>query len=149
MTKKQIKFASGSLVIVATIIYLIYTGISQTSVYFLTVSELIDQKNTIPDEGVRVNGTVVPGSIDKDSSNLKVSFKITDSKKNLFVHYEGIIPDMFKDNIEVVVEGTIDKNGNLIANTLLTSCPSKYEAEKKEYSNKMAFPNKMEFSNKI
>ncbi len=137
MTKKQIKFTAGSLVIVATIIYLIYTGISQTSVYFFTVSELIDKKDTIFDEGVRVNGTVVPGSINKDNSNLKVNFKITDSKKNLLVLYEGIIPDMFKENIDVVVEGTVDQNGNLNANILLTSCPSKYEAEKKEIYNKI------------
>ncbi len=128
MTKKQIKFTAGSLIIVSAIIYLIYTGISQTSVYFFTVSELLDRKDTIADEGVRVNGTVVPGSIDKHTSNLKVNFKITDSKKNLSVHYEGIIPDMFQEEIDVVVEGTIDQNGNLNANTLLTSCPSKYEA---------------------
>ncbi|MDP6626068.1 MAG: cytochrome c maturation protein CcmE [Nitrospinota bacterium] len=133
MTKKQIKFSVGSLLIVGAISYLIYTGVSQTSVYFFTVSELIDKKETLFDEGVRVNGTVVPGSIDKDGSNLKVNFKITDSKKNLLVHYEGIIPDMFKDDIDVVVEGTVDQNGKLHANTLLTACPSKYEAEKKEY----------------
>ncbi len=137
MTKKQVKFTAGSLVIVTTIIYLIYTGVSQTSVYFFTVSELINKKDTIYAEGVRVNGTVVPGSIDKDKSNLKVNFEITDSKKNLLVHYEGIIPDMFKENIDVVVEGTVDQNGNLNANTLLTACPSKYEAEKKELYNKI------------
>tara|TARA_Y100000031_G_C8053757_1_gene307378 strand:+ start:248 stop:658 length:411 start_codon:yes stop_codon:yes gene_type:complete len=134
MTKKQIKFTSGSLIIIAAIIYLIYTGVSETSVYFFTVSELIDKKDTISEEGVRVNGTVVPGSIKKHNSNLKVNFQITDSKKSLLVHYEGIIPDMFKENIDVVVEGTVDQNGSFNANTLLTACPSKYEAEKKELS---------------
>lgn len=134
MTKKQIKFTVGSLIIVASVIYLIYTGVSQTSVYFFTVSELLERKDTISNEGVRVNGTVVPGSINKHDSNLKVNFKITDSKKNILVHYEGIIPDMFKENIDVVIEGTVDTNGNFNANTLLTSCPSKYEAEKKELS---------------
>jgi cytochrome c-type biogenesis protein CcmE len=137
MTKKQVKFTVASLIIVATVFYLIYTGVSQTSVYFFTVSELINKKDTIFDEGVRVNGTVVPGSIDQDKSNLKVNFEITDSKKNLLVHYEGIIPDMFKENIDVVVEGTVDQKGNLNANTLLTACPSKYEAEKKEITNKI------------
>ncbi|HJP18358.1 MAG TPA: cytochrome c maturation protein CcmE [Nitrospinota bacterium] len=137
MTKKQVKFTSASLIIVAAVFYLIYTGINQTSVYFFTVSELINKKGTIAEEGVRVNGTVVPGSIDQDKSNLKVNFKITDSKKNLLVYYEGIIPDMFKENIDVVVEGTVDQKGNLNANTLLTACPSKYEEEKKELTNKI------------
>ncbi len=131
MTKNQIKFFTSSLIIVVTIIYLIYTGVSETSVYYLTVSELINKKGTISsDEGVRVNGIVVPGSIEKDSSNLKVNFKITDSKENILVYYEGIIPDMFKENVDVVVEGVVDQNHILRANTLLTSCPSKYEAEK-------------------
>tara|TARA_B100000959_G_scaffold194852_1_gene203790 strand:+ start:495 stop:908 length:414 start_codon:yes stop_codon:yes gene_type:complete len=137
MTKKQVKFTAASLIIVAAVFYLIYTGINQTSVYFFTVSELINKKATIAEEGVRVNGTVVPGSIDQDKSNLKVNFKITDSKKNLLVYYEGIIPDMFKENIDVVVEGTVDQKGNLNANTLLTACPSKYEEEKKELTNKI------------
>lgn len=133
MTRNQIKFSTGSFIIVATIIYLIYTGIEQTSVYYLTVSELMDRRDTISlDDGVRISGTVVPGSIKKHDSNLKVNFKITDSKKELLVHYEGIIPDMFKENIDVVVEGLIDHNNTLMANTLLTSCPSKYEAEKGE-----------------
>lgn len=133
MTKNQIKFSTGSFIIVATIIYLIYTGIGQTSVYYLTVSELMDRRDTLSlDDGVRISGTVVPGSIKKHESNLKVNFRITDSKKDILVHYEGIIPDMFKENIDVVVEGLIDHNNTLMATTLLTSCPSKYEAEKGE-----------------
>lgn len=132
MTKNKTKFIVGSIVIVASIIYLIYTGISNTSVYFFTVSELVDRIETIADEGVRVNGTVVPGSIKKHNSNLQVDFKLTDSKKDIFVHYEGIIPDMFKEEIDVVVEGSMDQSGKFKAHTLLTSCPSKYEAEKSE-----------------
>ncbi len=136
MTKNQSKFAVAVLIIVGAIFYLIFTGVSQTSVYYLTVSELMDRKETISfDEGVRVSGTVVPGSIKRHDSNFKVNFKITDSQKDLLVHYEGIIPDMFKDNVDIVVEGTMDRGDNtLTANILLTSCPSKYEAEKSESS---------------
>ncbi len=124
--------------IVAAVIYLMYVGISETSVYYMTVSELVDKKDAIYSEGVRVNGVVVPGSIKKDRSNLKVNFKIMDSEekdseKNILVYYEGIIPDMFQENIDVVVEGVVDNSGTLSANTLLTACPSKYEADKAEY----------------
>ena len=136
MTKQQSKFTVASLIIVGAIFYLIFTGVSQTSVYYLTVSELMDRKETISfDDGVRVSGTVVPGSIERHDSHFKVNFKMTDSKKDILVHYEGIIPDMFKDNVDIVVEGTMDRGDNILtANTLLTSCPSKYEAEKSESS---------------
>ena len=57
MTKNQSKFAVACLIIVGAIFYLIFTGVSQTSVYYLTVSELMDRKETISfDEGVRVTG---------------------------------------------------------------------------------------------
>ncbi len=44
------------------------------------------------------------------------------------VTYKGITPDMFQENIEVVVEGTVGLDGKFKADRLLTSCPSKYEA---------------------
>ncbi|NIQ00058.1 MAG: hypothetical protein GWM98_06255, partial [Nitrospinaceae bacterium] len=46
------------------------------------------------------------------------------------VVYKGVTPDMFEGGREVVVEGTLGTDGVFHANTLLTSCPSKYEAEK-------------------
>lgn len=133
MKPKQVKFIVGSLVIVLAIGYLIYTGIRQTSVYYLTVSEVYAKGVSYQGEGMRVEGTVVAGSIQKDFGGLKAEFEITDgTDKRLPVHYKGIIPDMFRDGIDVVVEGTLDTQRVFQAHTLLTSCPSKYEAYKKE-----------------
>ena len=131
MTQKKTKFVIGSVLIVAAIGYLITTGINSTSQYFFTVDELMSQKISYAGEGLKVKGNVVNGSIVRDSDNyLKINFAIEDKSSNLNVIYEGIIPDMFKDGQEVVVEGTLAKDGVFHANTLLTSCPSKYEAEK-------------------
>ena len=128
---KKAKFVMGSVLIVVAIGYLISMGISTTSQYFFTVDELMSQKVSYAGTGLKVKGNVVSGSINRDTENfLKVNFSIEDKKSNLDVVYEGIIPDMFKDGQEVVVEGTLAKDGVFHANTLLTSCPSKYEAEK-------------------
>ena len=100
--------------------------------YFVTVGELTDQGVNYPNAEFKVKGNVVKGSIVRDSEDfLKLNFSIEDKdKKNaLKVRYKGITPDMFKDDGQVVVEGVM-KNGVFHANTLLTSCPSKYEAEK-------------------
>ena len=73
------------------------------------------------------------------------NFAIEDKSSNLNVVYEGIIPDMFKDGQEVVVEGTLAQNGVFHANTLLTSCPSKYEAEReagKSHPGNIPYPDK-------
>ena len=131
MKQKKIKFALGSALIVGAIGYLIATGINSTSTYFFTVSELMDQKVSFHGTGLKVKGNVVAGSIERDSNDyLNVHFSIEEKNSNLNVVYQGVTPDMFQDGGEVVVEGALDKQGIFHANTLLTSCPSKYEAEK-------------------
>jgi cytochrome c-type biogenesis protein CcmE len=90
---------------------------------------------------------VVNGSIQRDASDyLNVNFSIEENDASLKVAYQGVTPDMFIDGGEVVVEGTLGKDGIFHANTLLTSCPSKYEAEKE--AGKMhpgKFPNADEY----
>jgi len=131
--KKQLKFAIGSVMIVAAIGYLVVTGISKTSVYYLTVSELLSKGDSVYGEGVRVEGKVMGGSIKKDSTALKVDFRITDGDKDMAIHYEGVIPDLFEDGRDVVVEGKYTREGVFKAHTLLTSCPSKYESAGKDH----------------
>ena len=131
MNDKQVKFAVGSALIVAAIGYLITTGISNTSTYFFTVSELKAKKVSFKGTGLKVKGNVVQGSIQRDPDDyLKVRFAIEENNSNLDVRYQGVTPDLFTNGAEVVVGGTLDEHGVFHANTLLTSCPSKYEAEK-------------------
>lgn len=131
MKNKKAKFIIGSVMIVSAIGYLIGTSIQSTSKFFLTVDELalatVDYRGT----GLKVKGRVVNGSIDRNpKDHLTVAFTIEEKTSSLPVIYKGITPDMFEDGREVVVEGILGKDGVFHANTLLTSCPSKYEAEK-------------------
>lgn len=50
---------------------------------------------------------------------------------SLPVRYNGILPDMFGDGRDVIVEGKVE-GGVFHAKTLLTTCPSKYEADQYE-----------------
>ena len=64
--KPGTKFAVGATIIVAAIALLIYTGVSQTGVYFLSPSELLARTETdpsFPDVGLKVGAKVVRGSI--------------------------------------------------------------------------------------
>ncbi len=137
MQKKQIKFAVGSGVIVLTIAYLIFTGVSKTSSYYLSIPELLDQGSSLYGSGIRLKGNVLAGSIDRDRMKLKLDFRLTDeSEKSIPIHYEGVVPDLFKEGLDVIVEGHISPNGIFQASILLTSCPSKYEGEKGEQGTK-------------
>ncbi len=52
----------------------------------------------------------------------------TAATASLPVRYNGILPDMFADGRDVIVEGKVE-GGVFHAKTLLTTCPSKYEAD--------------------
>lgn len=128
MDKTQKKFLVGGLVVVGSVAYLMYSGIKETSVYYLTVSESSSMLSSGKD--FRMEGNVVPGTIKVAADSLGAEFAITDSSKQIPVKYHGTMPDMFKDEIKVVVQGKFDSTGTFVAHTLLTSCPSKYEASK-------------------
>ena len=131
MQHKKIKFIVGSVLIVGAIGFLITSGISSTSKFYYTVDELVASNHMSPGTGLKVKGNVVQGSIARNPEDvLNVAFSIEFKDAKLPVVYQGVTPDMFKDGNEVVVEGTVDRQGVFHASTLMTSCPSKYEAEK-------------------
>jgi len=115
------------IIIVGVVTYLIFTSLSQTMVYYMTVSEFI---NNPPERGCRINGKVVKGSIEHQPNTFDYNFRITDGKNELPVYYKGVVSDIFQDDIEVVVEGKYQKNSTMFqAKELITKCPSKYVAQ--------------------
>jgi cytochrome c-type biogenesis protein CcmE len=129
MTRNR-RFAIGASIIVVAVAYLVYTGIRETSVYYFTIDEFLSQREALANEDVRVAGKVGADSVDWNSSTLDLHFRLAsfEGDDGVAVTYNGILPDMFAEGRDVIVEGTY-ASGTLQAHTLLTSCPSKYEAE--------------------
>ena len=129
--EKNRRFIIGACLIVAAVSYLVYTGIRETSVYYLTIDEFLAQREAVAEEGIRVAGRVGGPDYQWDPSTLDLRFRLAsfDEKDGVPVEYNGVLPDMFAHGRDVIVEGVYSKDGVLRAHTLLTSCPSKYEAE--------------------
>lgn len=127
MTRGRIKFVLAIGVIALTLSYLVYGGVKSTMVYYLTVEELKERVPSVYKEKVRVSGKVVPGSI-KKNINGTLQFRITDGKQTIDVEYRGIVPDIFKDGVEAVVEGLYTPQNVFNASVLLAKCPTKYES---------------------
>lgn len=125
MLRKK-RFLIGGIIVVLAIGYLGYMGFQGSAVYYYTASELIELGSSIYDENVRVNGQVVPGSLEQEANGLVLKFNIVDEKRSLPVVYQGVVPDSFKSDSEVVVEGYLNSAGTFQANTIMTKCPSKY-----------------------
>lgn len=122
----RIRLLVGFLAVALAIGLLVARGAKKTMVYYVTVSELLTRNAGSGLNGVRVTGTVVPGSIERDQMVLK--FSMTDGAKAIPVVYKGVIPDTFGEKGEVVVEGAYHAGGSFEANFLMAKCPSKYEA---------------------
>ena len=132
MLKGRMKFIIAIAVIALTVSYLVYGGVKDTMVYYLTVEELKAQVPEIYDSRVRVSGNVVPGTIKTEDDGILL-FSITDGKQNVDVAYKGIVPDIFKDDVEAVVEGQYGDDNVFKADTLLAKCPTKYESTDELY----------------
>lgn len=131
------KFAIGAVVIVAAIVFLIYSGVSQTGVYFLSPTELVQRTQTDPsfhDVGLKVGAKVVRGSIKRDPANQRIDFEVSDSAAHFPVTYQGIVPDTFTDasEIEVIMSGKLGRDGVFHATEVLAKCGSRYESEIKK-----------------
>jgi cytochrome c-type biogenesis protein CcmE len=127
MLKGKLKFVVAIVVIALAVSYLVYGGVKDTMVYYLTVEELHNRVPSVYDEKVRVSGTVVPGTIKQGHDGL-LEFQITDGAGTIDVAYSGIVPDIFKDDVEAVVEGVYTPANVFQADTLLAKCPTKYES---------------------
>jgi cytochrome c-type biogenesis protein CcmE len=120
--------AGGAIAI--AISYLIVTALQTSTVYYITVSELLARGTTAAAQQVRLAGDVVPGSVEKIDSGLAIRFLVYDGSGQMPVYYNGgPVPDIFGEEVQVVVEGKVGPDGTFQASTLLAKCPSKFESE--------------------
>ena len=85
-------------------ISLILYSLNSNLDYFFTPTELKD-RNIPSDKRIKVGGMVLSGSVERISSS--ISFVITDYENSIKVEYEGIVPDLFKEDSGVVVLGNL------------------------------------------
>ena len=85
-------------------ISLILYSLNSNLDYFFTPTELKD-RNIPPDKRNKVGGMDLSGSVERITSS--ISFVITDYENSIKVEYEGIVPDLFKEDSGVVVLGNL------------------------------------------
>ncbi|HEY4711871.1 MAG TPA: cytochrome c maturation protein CcmE [Dehalococcoidia bacterium] len=128
MFKKK-RFIIGGIIILLALGYLGYTSFAGAATYYYKVNEVLAKGSSVIGENVRVEGHVATGSVQRESVGRLLKFTISDtvSGESLAVVYSGVVPDTFKADSDVVVEGSIGLDGVFQAQTIMTKCPSKYE----------------------
>ncbi len=113
-----------TLTILGVAILLIMFNTKQNIVFFYTPSELLED-NIDPNKKLRIGGYVKKLSFVEKSLN-KYEFKITDNVNDLLIFYEGMLPDLFREEQGIVIEGFINKNKNIVASKVYAKHDENY-----------------------
>lgn len=146
------KFIIGGALILAAVVYLIFSSTKANAEYFMTVDELNARGSQAIGQNLRISGAVIGTTIQYDASTMNVGFEIaqvpgdtatvedqgglaavlhaavTDpTRARLTVLYHGPKPDLLKDEAQAIMTGHLGEDGIFYADELLLKCPTKYE----------------------
>jgi cytochrome c-type biogenesis protein CcmE len=125
MTKRA-KLLVGGAVIAAALGYMIYAGVTQSAVYFVTPSEI--QAAPVAGKSYRLGGLVTRGSLKWEPRTLDLTFTLTDGKATVPVRHKGTAPDLFGEGRGAVVEGSWSPEGYFKATLILAKHSEEYQA---------------------
>jgi len=94
-------------------------------VFFYSPTEVLEGK-VATNKTIRIGGLVEKGSVQRSRDGLKVDFVVTDLNKKLPVHYEGILPDLFREGQGVVAQGRLQAGNTFTASEVLAKHDEKY-----------------------
>jgi cytochrome c-type biogenesis protein CcmE len=120
------KFIVGGLVIVLALAYMIWAGVTQSAVYFVTPSEL--RAAPIEGKAYRLGGLVERGSLRWDPATLDLAFSVSDGTVSVPVRHRGAPPDLFGEGRGAVVEGRWTAEGYFKATQILAKHSEEYKA---------------------
>ena len=123
---RRMKFLGGGAVIALALVYMIYAGVTQSAVYFVTPAEL--QAAPVPGKQYRLGGMVLPGSLKWEPRTLDLTFSLSDGKATVPVKHHGTPPDLFGENRGAVVEGKWTPQGYFKADVILAKHSEEYKA---------------------
>lgn len=155
----KMKFILGGLLIIAAVIYLIYSSTSANAQYFMTIDELTTQVAKVQGRDLRVSGAVIGETIQYDPQTLTLTFEVANmpgdnkeieqagglaavlhqavtdpSSSRLMVVYNGPKPDLLRNEAQAIMTGRIGEDGAFYADELLLKCPTRYEEAVPEQS---------------
>jgi cytochrome c-type biogenesis protein CcmE len=146
------KFILGGGLILAAVVYLIFSSTQASAEYFVTVDELKAKGSAAVGQSVRISGAVDGSTISYDPKSMNLSFEVAQvpgdnatveaqgglaavlhaavidpQRARLSVIYNGPKPDLLKNEAQAIMTGHLSQDGVFFADELLLKCPTKYE----------------------
>jgi cytochrome c-type biogenesis protein CcmE len=123
------KLAVGAAIMACATAYLAYLGASTSWRYYVLVDECVQDRDKFMGQRLRVSGRVESASLNVRSGRTLATFVLCGKTSSVQVSCKGPLPDNLAEDMDVVVEGTLEKDGLLRGEKVLTRCASKYQAD--------------------
>jgi len=126
VTRKQKRLAviAGAIGFLGAATGLTLYALGEQTSYFYVPGDLAERPVGVG-ERIRLGGLVERGSIQR-SDDTHVRFAVTDGIETVAVRYNGILPDLFREEQGVVTEGAFDQNRIFVADTVLAKHDENY-----------------------
>ena len=107
---------------IGLIVYASTTIASRNTIYYYTTSETTEIEIS-KTERIKLGGFVVEGSISKNDGF--TIFTITDGNKDIEIVFDGFVPDLFQENMGVILDGVLE-NDTFFADDMLVKHDNEY-----------------------
>ena len=104
---------------------LVLSAFEENLLFFHTPSDVASGA-VQAERAFRLGGLVESGSVERQEGTTKTSFAITDGGASIPVTYDGILPDLFREEQGVVVVGRLDGGGLFHADEVLAKHDENY-----------------------
>ena len=95
------------LIATISIVYFVLKALDKNIDLYLTPTDVIESNYEMNNQ-FKLGGMVKEGSVKK--TDLEVEFIVTDFNEEILISYQGILPNLFKENSGVVALGSLDGN---------------------------------------
>jgi cytochrome c-type biogenesis protein CcmE len=130
MKHKAVRVGLTAAVLVAAFGGLLYSALSEGTAYYKHVDEVMTDPQAWHGKNLQLHGfvVVVANSIRRKPNSLDWRFDVHSNGHVVRASYNGMVPDTFKDDAEVVLKGRLSPEGFHVApDGVMAKCPSKYE----------------------
>jgi cytochrome c-type biogenesis protein CcmE len=127
--KQRLAIVSGVGALVIGAIALMLFALTDNIDLFYTPSEIIEGKDgqkPVVGQRLRIGGMVVPGSVERNTDTLEVTFALVDTGEPVIVTFKGILPDLFREGQGIVATGVLADNRLIHAEEVLAKHDEEY-----------------------
>ena len=121
--RKRLAIILGIVASVGVATALVLNAFQSNLVFFYSPSQ-VAAKEAPTGRTFRIGGLVQAGSVQRDG--VQVRFQVTDTVKTIPVRYQGILPDLFKEDKGVVAQGSLGADGIFVACDVLAKHDENY-----------------------